>query len=965
MQIKNFFSNYKSISLFLGIFFVQFLITFCDLNAGKVNGPERIRSCDDKGVMSKFANTNDPVDAFREMEIDLSNPSCLGLVLSSYAMVKTSIAAINWNCNQSIATSPAPSVAEDVKIFWNAKKRASVPNCRNSLATFPASVVGSFVVLGSVLAHAKDEFESVQVCGHDWYAPNPKDKNNSSEGSYQAKVKNEINTNKNLSYDSSKEYREWFHKGKEFEDRPPWGDEWCKHPQTNNAQKYYLRGLQKGDFLCEQYNPSFVAQDQRDKYLQAYNCCLKRRKEFICLEKNKSGFSDHIFCVAGKKCAFISNPGGPNYDIIKKENNRLVCAKTYNLCPYNFSVKGGTPYADFYKDGVYDENGAWKPYTLDENNAPPIDCSNKSEIRKNSNQCEIDTDKVNKLKNFCQYYTHCTIVSPSQYSSDYNSFSPYFAKACIDSIGDSQNRSGGIAFGPAFGLGSQTTFSAPIVQCIKETMENIFNNAVGHTKCIDGTLGGADNSCINDSYTAIAGGLKWQKGAKASQSSFFENLQSRLRFSITLIIVISVVFMGAKILLLKVEVTNKKDMLLFVFKVALVIYFVRGDAWKNVFFDGIYNGASQISRIFFKINSIELENAVGGSNVGIKCNFGSLYDNNSILIPTTKRYPPGKQYLMIWDTLDCKIMQYLNYGPEFSSGAIFAMIIASFFTGAIGVTVAFSIFILAFSLIATVIRAMHIFVSSCIAIVIYVFVSPIIIPLILFERTKSIFDSWLSHLISFSLQPIILFSFLGIFISLSEKILYNGAVYKNGNLVCQKHCRNISTQAIEINIETCKSGAGTSYSRIIDPQESTPVCIVNFTEFDNSNGFALLGLAFKVVPNLNSLKMMIILKCALFLYVLLKIVDEIPGITSGLTGQNIDVKGGADGFEMLKKFTTNFRAFQKRAARGGAKYVASSIKDKEDDESDIPQAENKGNAGGQADSASFDNNNNDSNKGSA
>jgi type IV secretory pathway VirB6-like protein len=958
---KKYIINKQFILLISLILFAICFIFPAKLNAGKTNGPERIRSCDaNTGAVSKYADTDNPPEAFREMEYDLSNPTCLGLALGAYAGVKTTILAVNTACNQSTVVSPFPSIVEDIKIYYRGVKQAyKIGNneCKIALAAVPTAVLASFVALGSILAAAKVEYESVQVCGYDWYAPNPKKFSNSNEGSYKKYVFEENKSNPGMTYANNKEYREKFHNGKEFEDRPPWGDEWCKDPATGNPQKYYLRGLQQGDFGCEKYNPSLASRENKDKYQSAYSCCLKRRQNFICLEKIdlvSKKYYDHIFCQAGKKCAFITNPGGINYDIYKKENNRLVCAKTYNLCPYNFSIKGGSPYVDYYKDGKIDSYGKWTAFRLNDDNSYPNDCSLTSEVRKTD--CTFN-EKVGKVKNYCQYYTHCTVVSPTQYNSDYNNFTPYFSKACLDSIGDSQNVNSSDSFNPGFGFGSQNNFSAPVVQCIKETMENIFNNTAGHSKCSDGSYGGRYNECRDNGYQSLndSGTLIWKKGTKVSEISIFENLQSRLRFVITGLLIIAVVFMGAKILLLKVDMTNKKDMMLFIFKIALVIYFVRGDAWRSIFFDGIYNGASEISRIFFKINSFESGNRANNASPSYKCNFGALYDQNSMEIASSKSnsYPAGSKYLMIWDTLDCKIMQYLNYGPGFSSGAVFAMIIASFFTGGIGVTIGMSIFILAFSLIATVIRAMHIFVSSCIAIVIYVFISPIIIPLVLFEKTKSIFDAWFSHLISFALQPIVLFSFLGIFISLSEKILYNGAVYDSGSIVCRKYCREKSNMNnIITNLDTCKSSP--NYTNIIDPQEITPVCIINFTEFDEGNGFAMIGLMFKVVPNLNSLKVMIILKCALFLFVLLKMVDEIPGVIQGLTGQSIDTKG-VDGFEMLKKFTSNFRAAQKRAARGGASFVGSMMadKDRENDDGDDKAGDSEKESKDSSDSVSF------------
>jgi len=51
--------------------------------------------------------------------------------------------------------------------------------------------------------------------------------------------------------------------------------------------------------------------------------------------------------------------------------------------------------------------------------------------------------------------------------------------------------------------------------------------------------------------------------------------------------------------------------------------------------------------------------------------------------------------------------------------------------------------------------------------------APIFIPCILFQRTKHLFDGWLSQIVSASIQPILLFVFLSFFISLLDAAMVN------------------------------------------------------------------------------------------------------------------------------------------------------------------------------------------------
>ena len=920
---------------FLALIAFTFLIIQQNALADRKSGPERVAECNTDGTLKNFLVAYPPGEIFKDMEFDLSNPTCQGIALQEYISLKALITSIDVACNKNTSPpSPFPTPIKDFMILSKALLKISDKSCNVVYSSFAPKFAVSMAIFGTIYGIAFDTYKNVRVCGHDWYGLDNENYTNDKIGNYQEIVNKEKD---NGSYSDNKYYRENFHKGKEFSDRVV-GEETCIDPKTKEAQKYYFRGLQQADYLCEKYNPVFNDSNMIQEYKKAYNCCLNRRQNYICLEK-ETPMRDHIFCRAGQKCSFPTNRT-ISFEAYKRENNRLICAKSYSLCPFNFSIAGGTVYPDFFKDGIMNPDGKYMPFKRPENadGATMSNCNEKSEIK--NTDCSLNQKKVGKIKNYCQYYTHCTVVSPISYKPDFKNLSPYFSKACLDSVGDSQNTQSNksISYDPGLGLGNQNTFSAPIVQCVKETMENIFKNIAGHSKCVDGTYGNRNNICENESYRDIppTGSLKWKKGNKVKEVSLFEILQSRLKNIITIFLVLSVTFLGAKILILKVDISNKKEILTYLLKIGLVIYFVNGNAWKDIFFDGIYRGSSEISRIFFKINAVEdgkFKN-LNTDKTGYKCNFGSLFNESGEKVDTTRSYPAGKDYLMVWDTLDCKIMQYLNYGPTFDSGTIFALIIASFFTGGIGLILAFAIFILAFSLIATVIRAMHIFISSAIAIIIYVFVSPIIIPLILFEKTKGIFDAWLTQLISFTLQPIILFSFLAIFITLSEKILYKDAIFDNRNLVCQEHCRDVNDKIItDLNICKSSTSGSTKYSDIINPTELTPACILRINDFKKNNGFAMLGIYLPEVFKLNNNKILLILKSALFLYVLLQMVDQIPGITSSLTGEIIDVKS-VGGIEMLKKFTAGVRAIQKRAARSIQNQIPDPKKDdnKEGDE---------------------------------
>ena len=81
----------------------------------------------------------------------------------------------------------------------------------------------------------------------------------------------------------------------------------------------------------------------------------------------------------------------------------------------------------------------------------------------------------------------------------------------------------------------------------------------------------------------------------------------------------------------------------------------------------------------------------------------------------------------------------------------------------IGIIMAILIYVAMAFFIFVVIRCVLMYLTSIVMVALLLFIAPIIIPFILFNSTKSIFDRWLSQLLSFGFQPVLLFSILAIF----------------------------------------------------------------------------------------------------------------------------------------------------------------------------------------------------------
>ena len=923
--------------------------------AGIDYGAGRVRSCLTSGTNVEVEGLDfDMSTGGRDIEFVLSNPVCLTIIATTYVAVKTAISAMNTNCNSG---SPFPRlVPNPIMDIYDITKAGVVgnrsPNCLASIATAASSFSTAIAEMAIIYEIAKDVFATTRVCGSDWRKASAATYNFSAD-SYKATVKSQVDqwlrdkaTDK-LDF-SEQKYREWYYGGIEVEDNPDSG-ETCYDPTVSRSgpfpkQKYYLKGLEAGNFNCEKYHFNAgdsdpvkdesgediaITETRQSQFDAAYACCKKRSSEFICLETintvennlsnsvNNSLASDVLstdrnrtFCKAGDLCTLEDI----TYTTYLRDNDRLVCAESYSLCPYNFSINGGTEYCDYWRDGIWNgDSETWDLIKIEE--VERGDCINNSEIR--NQDCTYNA-KAGKCRNYCQMLTHCTTTSQVRpYVSGISS--PYFSEACLNFSGDSQNKA---SFKGGILLGNQKHFSAPIAQCVKETLENVFYNRAGHSQCLNYNENpSSDGTCASGLYVS-EGDFIFKKGLKVKEKSFFEMVQNNLQTFVKLVITFSIMLFGMSILVGKADVRKKKELLIYILKIALVLYFATGDAWQRMFFDGVYGASSELSRMVFKIRTPESDAKRDG------CQFGRIYLPDGSEEISDAVYPDGKEYLSMWDTLDCKLMRYLGFGPEASAANIAMLILAAFFTGPIGIYFALSVLIFGILLLSAILRALHIFLSSALSIIIMVFVSPVIIPLVLFEKTKSIFDNWFRELISFAVQPMILFAYMAILIMGIDETLVGSASFQGNppfkTMDCSEKCIDtFNNDALIPYVGDQAPACDENGQKIIDPYEDSVACLISIDSFGKFPGLEVIGLAIPIITHFFEgdikAKILTMLKGALLMFLLYKFMDEIPGIATALTGGTGlpgDKSNAQKMFEGMQKMSRNI---QKRFARGAAK----------------------------------------------
>lgn len=143
----------------------------------------------------------------------------------------------------------------------------------------------------------------------------------------------------------------------------------------------------------------------------------------------------------------------------------------------------------------------------------------------------------------------------------------------------------------------------------------------------------------------------------------------------------------------------------------------------------------------------------------------------------THVYTPGFEAVKLWDMVDCKIAKYLGIGDNAGNKSAPQLIWVSLLS-IISSSYGLLIFILGLILLSFMImvsyRIVHIYIMAYISLALLVFMSPLLIPAVLFEQTKRYFNGWLKLIISFILQPVILFAFLSFLFAITDQAFFGG-----------------------------------------------------------------------------------------------------------------------------------------------------------------------------------------------
>ena len=263
----------------------------------------------------------------------------------------------------------------------------------------------------------------------------------------------------------------------------------------------------------------------------------------------------------------------------------------------------------------------------------------------------------------------------------------------------------------------------------------------------------------------------------AAAVNFFAQIYPYLKVAIDATLTLAIIVYGVMLSIGLVEKVGR-DTFVLLLKIASVAFFVSSSPYMlKVVTGGMDSAAAAV--ISFTPSSGPADG--GGSNYS-----QSVCMQNMIAQQGTTA--PGKPVITPWLGIDCLVdsvigiklggdsttppaagNQYFNKvldnaNPTNSNVGMSRALIHFFFstmqTSVFGALFAVVGFFFIFGLLMLIVRTLFIYLAGYIGITLLIIVSPLMIPLILFPRTKDYFDKWSKLLISFALQPVVMMAYI-------------------------------------------------------------------------------------------------------------------------------------------------------------------------------------------------------------
>lgn len=321
--------------------------------------------------------------------------------------------------------------------------------------------------------------------------------------------------------------------------------------------------------------------------------------------------------------------------------------------------------------------------------------------------------------------------------------------------------------------------------------------------------------CVTETITQLV------QGGDQCPSSMLLEFQINMRDTVRAALILYVIILGISIAI-RGELPQKGEIAVFVAKIAFVLWAAVGtfNISKN-------NTVECTGTKWCPTNGLEFiySSAVAALEsfpnmiMGAVCN--PAEGDNCVCHYPESLYAPGYEYLALWDSLDCRFSYYLGLNSPTSLGndailaggaalAASSSVFALFFALLFGFQLLAMLLLITFAifLISIVLFFINLYILCLISLTILIYIGPIFIPMILFQNTKKLFESWLGLVLGYALQPAVVTAFISLMIVLFDSIVYSDCLFQQkttqtghpyweikclsagSNCACSESCQN-------------------------------------------------------------------------------------------------------------------------------------------------------------------------------
>lgn len=358
---------------------------------------------------------------------------------------------------------------------------------------------------------------------------------------------------------------------------------------------------------------------------------------------------------------------------------------------------------------------------------------------------------------------------------------------------------------------------------------------------------------MNPEVCNIADLNNYTNSTTIKEDSKLYKFQQSMRTYVKTLLVLYVSFFGLKMILEPSGMDNK-TIIIAILKIVLVTYFATGATVENV-----SDSSSLVGMILTLILNFgtTLSSIVMNSGSSGLCDFGSI------------KYAQGYESLKLWDSLDCRVMTYLGFDNGTQPWYLYFLLIGILIGDISWFTWSLSYPIIFLSLFITVV---YIFITSLAVIFILITFAPLFVPMVLFDRTKSYFNSWFNQFVALSLHPVIAFAFLIVLFSVYDATFCGTCLFES--MQAPIETANIKREITNFTLITEES----RYSKSAFPECSQSLAYI-VDDIKNLRGF---GYIIDKIFNLDTF--LALLSCIIILYLLEQLKEKLEDFVGNLSG---------------------------------------------------------------------------------